>query len=63
MALDKKISYIFNDPADTSEHWQGFEQDFDSAVISVADKMAEQVDLRTVHKKEGDIKFIMITDL
>ena len=66
MALDKKISYIFLDyPADTLPHWQGYDEDFDSALITVADKTALEIDKRTgdLTESKGLIKFIIITDL
>lgn len=62
----KRISYIYHDPDNTSVYWQGYTEDFDPAVISIADKIAEQVDLRTAGgslKEEDYIKFIIIQDL
>ena len=44
----KKISYIYHDPSNTIVYWQGFTQVFDDTVITVADKVAEQRDLRTM---------------
>lgn len=46
MAL-KIISYIYHDPDNTGVYWQGYTETFDDDVISVADKIAEQYDLRT----------------
>ncbi len=55
------ISYIFHDPDNTSVYWQGYTEEFDPAVISIADKIAEAVDLRAAGRKREDyIKFIMI---
>lgn len=45
MAL-KLISYIYHDPDNTSVYWQGFTQQFDDTIITVADKIAEQYNLR-----------------
>ncbi len=63
MPINKRISYIYLDPDNTSLEWQGYTEDFDSAVTSVADKIAEQVDLRTVNSSEENIKFILIFDI
>ena len=59
----KRISYIYLDPTNTVLEWQGYTEDFDPNVITVADKIAEQVDLRTVTSSERNIKFIMIFDI
>ena len=63
MPIDKRISYIYHDTVDTLPWWKGYTEDFDSAVTPVADKMAEEVDKRTVGKDEDFIKFITIEDL
>lgn len=55
------ISYIFHDPSNTSVYWQGYTEQFDPSVTSIADKIAEAVDLRAAGRKREDyIKFIMI---
>ena len=41
------IRYIYHDPDNTFPHWIGYEETFDDTVISIADKIAEQYDLRT----------------
>lgn len=64
MAIDKRISYIFHDSENVGDlFWQGYEEDFDSAATTVADKKAEAEDLRTSGTSQGLIKFVMIFDL
>lgn len=56
MAL-KTISYIFHDPDNTSINWQGYTEQFDDAVISIADKIAEEYDKRCSGKTpEGNLR-------
>lgn len=43
---NKIISYIYHDPNNTAVGWIGYTEVFDDAVISVADKIAEQYQLR-----------------
>lgn len=65
MAIDTRISYVYIDPLNFILEWQGYTEDFDSAVISIADKIAEQYDLRTVNKSENYFldTSLMITSL
>lgn len=63
MPIDRRLSYIFLDPVNTLQKWQGETIDFDSAVTSVSDKIAEQVDLRTVGSSQRNIKFITVEEI
>lgn len=56
----QRISYIFHDTSMTEDYWEGYTEDFDDTVISIADKMALEVDKRTVQESDGFIKFIIV---